>query len=213
MKIKKIAVLIGTAVLTMSLFTGCSGKENSNAQTEQAVTNNESTNNEGTNGEAAVEDGAIILQVTAIDGNTITGDLGTFAVRPRGERPEGAEMPEDGGRPEDGEMPEGESLEVSEMPEGERPEGGMPGGGFQATGESTTFVIEDTATITVQAMQESQPGSLEDIVVGSMLVVTMDENDVVTSVVVRNFTPNNGFNGGAPGENGTEPVLENTETE
>jgi hypothetical protein len=89
--------------------------------------------------------------------------------------PEGAQIPN---MPEGGEMPEGE-----EMPDF--------ASGFSG-GESTTIDLAD-AHISVEIDSGKASGSMEDIVTGSLLTITINEKGKATNVVVSSLS---GFNSG-----------------
>ncbi len=121
--------------------------------------------------------GAIVGQITAINGNQITLALGTLNGRPErpdGEAPNGQAEAGDGadatasatagdndasGRPQ---PPSGDSgLTGSEQPSGDGLGGGM---GFTTSGEEMTITITDSTVITLAAWRgmNGAPGSPED---------------------------------------------------
>ena len=239
MKWKKVMAMGCVVVMVTSAMTGCS----------TATTNTtESTE------EADQQEEAVTMQVTAVDGNTVTGDLGTLESQggapdgqngaPSGEAPSGQTPPEkpDGQAPSDekpdGEKPSGEAPSAeapsgekpsgeapngekssedgqqtppekpegdsSNAPAGEAPAGGTPGGStFTASGESTSFTVTDSTTITVEFLQGNQEGTIDDIAVGSVLEVTTDADGNALTIVVKNLNAGGGFGGSGEVTNGT----------
>lgn len=232
MKWKKVMAMGCAVVMVTSAMTGCS----------TATTNTtESTE------EADQQEEAVTMQVTAVNGNTVTGDLVTLESQggapngqngapsgeaPSGEKPSGDDQqtpPEkpDGQAPSgekpDGEKPSGEAPsgekpsgdgqqtppekpegDSSNAPAGEAPAGGTPGGStFAASGESTSFTVTDSTTITVEFLQGSQEGTIDDIAVGSVLEVTTDADGNALTVVVKNLNAGGGFGGSGEVTNGT----------
>lgn len=120
--------------------------------------------------------------------------------KPSGEAPSG-EKPSGDGQQTPPEKPEGDS---SNAPAGEAPAGGTPGGStFAASGESTSFTVTDSTTITVEFLQGSQEGTIDDIAVGSVLEVTTDADGNALTVVVKNLNAGGGFGGSGEVTNGT----------
>lgn len=205
------AVVLGTAGLT-----GCS-KTTDTTQTSEAEDRE-----------------TVTAQVTAVDGNTVTADLGEMASseapeKPDGEAPSG-EAPEkpDGEAPggEAPEKPDGESTdgETPEKPDGEAQSGGAPDGQgqapsmFTASGESITFTLTDDTQITVEQQDgETTDGTAADIKEGSVLELTLDADNNALTVVVKNAGgPGAGGNGG-PGQssdasNGTAATTIDSDT-
>lgn len=238
MKWKKVMAMGCVVVMVTSAMTGCS-----------TATTNTTENTE----EADQQEEAVIMQVTAVDGNTVTGDLGTLESQggapdgqngapsggapsgqtppeepdgqapsgeaPSGEKPSGDDQqtpPEkpDGQAPSgekpDGEKPSGETPSGQTPPEkpdgdnGSAPAGGAPGGStFTASGESTSFTVTDSTTITVEFLQGSQEGTIDDIAVGSVLEVTTDADGNALTIVVKNLNAGGGFGGSGEVTNGT----------
>lgn len=117
MKWKKVAVFGCVAMMTMYTVAGC-GNDAGTADAAQGVAVAETTET------AEAESGTVIVRVTAVEGDTVTGEIGTLNLQgaPDGEVPE--EKPE--GEASSGERPEGEAPS-KEKPDGEAPEG-VPSG-------------------------------------------------------------------------------------
>lgn len=135
--------------------------------------------------------------VTAVDGSQITvqtggrggmgggqpasGDMGEMPERPDGEMPE---MP-DGQQPASGEMPERPDGEAPEMPDGEQPASGempqRPDGEFEQ--EELTV---DLSGVTVQRQTDdgTESASAEEIAVGDMVQLEMNDSGEVTQVTI-----------------------------
>lgn len=217
-----------TALLITAMMTGCASKGNESVTTSQT---NESTATRTT--EAAQESSqntessdrgqeadAQYGSVTAIDGNKVTVDVGTLNTAAPGDMPNG-EAPS-GDKP-DGEAPSGDApsgdkpdgeAPSGEMPSGDKPDGdapsGMPGGNggfggstFTASGESLSFNVTDDTEITVEFLQGSSEGTLDDIAVGSVLEFELDADGNATKITVKNLNAGGGFGGSSEVTNGT----------
>ena len=128
---------------------------------------------------------------------------------PSGEAP-GGEAPggDDSGNGAPGEAPSGE------VPSGDAPGGQMPGGSsFEASGESITFTLTDDTAITLEYLQGSDEGTADDIAVGSVLEVVLDEDNQAVSVTVRNLNAGGGFGGSGEVTNGTSANTITKDTE
>jgi hypothetical protein len=81
----------------------------------------------------------------------------------------------------------------------------MPGGGstFEASGESVTFTLTDDTKVTLEYLQGSGEGTLDDIAVGAVIEVLADENGNALEVTVRNLNAGGGFGGSGEVTNGT----------
>lgn len=178
----------------------------------------------------------VTAQVTAVDGNTVTADLGEMASgeapeKPDGEAPSG-EAPEkpdseapSGGAPE---KPDGDSSDSQAPSDNGNGNGGVPNGApdgqgqapsmFTASGESITFTLTDDTQITVEQQDdETTDGTAADIKEGSVLELTLDADNNALTVVVKNAGgPGAGDNGG-PGQssdasNGTAATTIDSDT-
>ena len=92
----------------------------------------------------------------------------------------------------------------------------MPGGSsFEASGESITFTLTDDTAITLEYLQGSGEGTADDIAVGSVLEVVLDEDNQAVSVTVRNLNAGGGFGGSGEVTNGTSAntITEDTEVD
>ena len=110
----------------------------------------------------------------------------------------------------------GNGAPSGDAPSGDAPSGQMPGGSsFEASGESITFTLTDDTAITLEYLQGSGEGTADDITVGSVLEVVLDEDNQAVSVTVRNLNAGGGFGGSSEVTNGTSAntITEDTEVD
>ena len=227
MKWKKLVTLGCVVVMTVSSVTAC-GSNTTENQTVEATEQSEENQSD-----------SVIVQVTAVEGDQITADVGTLTTAsadasgngaPGGEAPSG-EAPggDDSGNGAPGEAPSGEAPggeapsgdnsgngAPGEAPSGDALGGQMPGGSsFEASGESITFTLTDDTAITLEYLQGSGEGNADDIAVGSVLEVVLDEDNQAVSVTVRNLNAGGGFGGSGEVTNGTSAntITEDTEVD
>ena len=246
MKWKKLVTLGCIVVMTVSSVTAC-GSNTTENQTVEATEQSEENQSD-----------SVIVQVTAVEGDQITADVGTLTTAsadasgngapggeapggddsgngapgeaPSGEAPGGdnsgngapGEAPSGdapGGEAPSGEAPGGDDSgngAPGEAPSGDAPGGQMPGGSsFEASGESITFTLTDDTAITLEYLQGSDEGNADDIAVGSVLEVVLDEDNQAVSVTVRNLNAGGGFGGSGEVTNGTSAntITEDTEVD
>ena len=256
MKWKKLVTLGCVVVMTVSSVTAC-GSNTTENQTVEATEQSEENQSD-----------SVIVQVTAVEGDQITADVGTLTTAsadasgngaPGGEAPSGeapggddsgngapgeapsgdapggdnsgngapGEVPSGdapGGEAPSGEAPGGDDsgngapgeAPSGEAPSGDAPGGQMPGGSsFEASGESITFTLTDDTAITLEYLQGSDEGNADDIAVGSVLEVVLDEDNQAVSVTVRNLNAGGGFGGSGEVTNGTSAntITEDTEVD
>ena len=244
MKWKKLVTLGCVVVMTVSSVTAC-GSNTTENQTVEATEQSEENQSD-----------SVIVQVTAVEGDQITADVGTLTTAsadasgngaPGGEAPSGeapggdnsgngapGEAPsgdapggDDSGNGAPGEAPSGEAPggeapsgdnsgngAPGEAPSGDAPGGQMPGGSsFEASGESITFTLTDDTAITLEYLQGSDEGTADDIAVGSVLEVVLDEDNQAVSVTVRNLNAGGGFGGSGEVTNGTSANTITKDTE
>ena len=237
--------------MTVSSVTAC-GSNTTENQTVEATEQSEENQSD-----------SVIVQVTAVEGDQITADVGTLTTAsadasgngaPGGEAPSGdAPGGDDSGNGAPGEAPSGEAPggeapsgdnsgngapgeapsgdapggeapsgdnsgngAPGEAPSGDAPGGQMPGGSsFEASGESITFSLTDDTAITLEYLQGSGEGNADDIAVGSVLEVVLDEDNQAVSVTVRNLNAGGGFGGSSEVTNGTSAntITEDTEVD
>lgn len=219
--------------MTVSSVTAC-GSNTTENQTVEATEQSEENQSD-----------SVIVQVTAVEGDQITADVGTLTTAsadasgngaPGGEAPggddsgngaPGGDAPSgdnSGNGAPGGDAPGGDNSgngapgeePSGEAPGGEVPGGQMPGGSsFEASGESITFTLTDDTAITLEYLQGSGEGTTDDIAVGSVLEVVLDEDNQAVSVTVRNLNAGGGFGGSSEVTNGTSAntITEDTEVD
>lgn len=232
--------------MTVSSVTAC-GSNTTENQTVEATEQSEENQSD-----------SVIVQVTAVEGDQITADVGTLTTASAdasgngapggdnsgngapgdassGEAPGGdnsgngalGEAPSGeapGGEAPSGEAPGGDDsgngalgdAPSGDAPGGDAPSGQMPGGSsFEASGESITFTLTDDTAITLEYLQGSDEGNADDIAVGSVLEVVLDEDNQAVSVTVRNLNAGGGFGGSGEVTNGTSAntITEDTEVD
>ena len=241
MKWKKLVTLGCVVVMTVSSVTAC-GSNTTENQTVEATEQSEESQSD-----------SMIVQVTAVDGDQITADVGTLTTAsadasgngapggddsesgaadqdnsgngapgdaPSGDAPSGdAPSGDNSGNGAPGEAPSGDNSgngAPGDAPSGDAPSGQMPGGSsFEASGESITFTLTDNTAITLEYLQGSGEGIADDIAVGSVLEVVLDEDNQAVSVTVRNLNAGGGFGGSSEVTNGTSAntITEDTEVD
>ncbi len=113
-----------------------------------------------------------------------------------------------------GDAPDQSGSGAPDKPDGEAGSapGGMGGSTFEASGSSMTFTVTDDTSISVEFLQGSSDGTIDDIAVGSVLAVTLNDDGTAASVVVKNMNAGSGFGGSGEVTNGTSAntISENT---
>ena len=210
MKWKKLVTLGCVVVMTVSSVTACGSNTTENQTVEATEQSEENQSN------------SVIVQVTTVDGDQITADVGTLTIAsadasgngaPGGDNSEsGASDQDNSGSGAPGEAPSGDAPNgdnsgngaPGEAPGGDAPGGPMQGSSsFEASGESITFTLTDDTAITLEYLQGSGEGTADDIAVGSVLEVVLDEDNQAVSVTVRNLNVGGGFGGSSEVTNGT----------
>ena len=115
------------------------------------------------------ENGGTIIQVTAIDGDTITGEIGEL----RPGKPDGApDHPDRDDRKQPGDGRRG-------------PDGGPRGGEFTATEGTMTFTVTDDTVIVTERVKDSEDTTAAELAVGDVLEVVADDNGQAVTVTVK----------------------------
>jgi hypothetical protein len=190
---KKLLVLGLSATLVTSTLTGCSSNsKNSNSNSTDSVESTEISEN-------ATNSKSVYAKVQSIDGNSITAIKGELTTEVGGNgTPPDIEKPDDNGSPSEGMQPSTDGNAQGNMPSG------APGGTkFEEGTDTITFTVTNDTTITVEFLQGSQDGTIDDIAVNSILELTLDENNNATSIVVKNLQSGSGFGGSSTVTNGT----------
>lgn len=215
MKTYKYFALICAAVVAAA-STGCSNNSANSGSTGSSVTSTNDTSH--TISEAGTEDvkqseSYKTVKVTAVDGNTITADEGDIVSGGAPGQPGDGSAPEKPGD-DSGGSGSGDGSGAPDKPDGEAGSapGGMGGSTFEASGSSMTFTVTDDTSISVEFLQGSSDGTIDDIAVGSVLAVTLNDDGTASSVVVKNMNAGSGFGGSGEVTNGTSAntISENT---
>ena len=212
MKWKKLVTLGCVVVMTVSSVTAC-GSNTTENQTVEATEQSEENQSD-----------SVIVQVTAVEGDQITADVGTLTTASADASGNGAPGGDNSGNGAPGDAPSGDAPggdnsgngAPGEATSGDAPGGQMPGGSsFEASGESITFTLTDDTAITLEYLQGSGEGTADDIAVGSVLEVVLDEDNQAVSVTVRNLNAGGGFGGSGEVTNGTSAntITEDTEVD
>lgn len=206
MKTYKYFALICAAVVAAA-STGCSNNSANSGSTGSSVTSTNDTSH--TISEAGTEDvkqseSYKTVKVTAVDGNTITADEGDIVSGGAPGQPGDGSAPEKPGD-DSGGSGSGDGSGAPDKPDGEAgsAHGGMGGSTFEASGSSMTFTVTDDTSISVEFLQGSSDGTIDDIAVGSVLAVTLNDDGTASSVVVKNMNAGSGFGGSGEVTNGT----------
>lgn len=241
MKTYKYFALICAAVVAAA-STGCSSNSGTSSDTGSSVVSSadasHQTSEAGT-GEVKSSEVYKTVKVTAVDGNSITADEGEIvsggAPGQPGDSGSTPEKPGDSGdnagTGDNSDKPEGEppakpdgedsgnapgdsgddNGNTPDKPDGEAP-GGMGGSTFESSGSSVTFAVTDDTKISVEFLQGSSDGTIDDIAVGSVLAVTLNGDETAASIVVKNMNAGSGFGGSGEVTNGTSAntITENT---
>ena len=139
-------------------------------------------------------DGATIIQITAIDGDTITGVIGELRPgKPEGDKPDGApegdkadgaSEPPAGGKPDGGQDHPGRD-DMKHPGDGKRGrDGGPRGGEFTATEGTLTFTLAEDTVIVVESVEGSENTTPAELAVGDVLEVVLDDNEQPVTVTV-----------------------------
>ncbi len=212
--LKRFFALFCALALALSLA-ACGSTETSQSSTGAETSSTASTSQTETESSQDYSGATVTGQITAMDGSTITLQLGELTeaegfgggdgAQPGGQG--GGEMP-DGEADGSGtapEMPDGEGGDMAdgsgtapEMPDGEG--GGMNGGGsgdMGGMGGSFTAgedILEVDLTDVTVTLSDGSEGSASDLAVDDILQITFDEDGAVSSVTVVALT--GGMTGG-----------------
>ena len=191
MKKRFLAVVMGL-VLTVSMITGCSGKDSSdssyNTASSDAASSSDdasSSNSDNSNSYASAE----VSEYTIYGKVKSVSDDGkiTYEVLSRDEN-----QPQ---KPHGSGAPDAKNGEKPQMPHGSGApdaKGGMPG--FKSTGETSTVTLGDNVTVQKAGMsQEKTDASVSDIKKGCIIEIALD-GDNVSKVLIREETGKNAKN-------------------
>lgn len=227
-------ISLACAAIVAISATGCSSSNGSTGSSESSTVSTADIGAEGSQTSEAPGSQQTqsykTVKVTAVDGNKITADEGEISTNSNGSAP-GGEAPDkpsgDGSAPDgeapdkpssDGSAPDGEAPDKpsgdGSAPDGEPPaKPGEGGSTFESSGSSIEFTVTDDTQINVEFLQGSSEGTIDDITIGSVLAVTLNEDGTAAAVLVKNMAARNGFGGSSEVTNGTSAntITENTE--
>ena len=194
------------AAIVAASATGCSGSTESPAASsmDSHATLETQTSDSA---EAVQSQSHKTVKVTSVDGNKITADEGEITAASMGPAPDGAAPDKpadsDNGSSSDGTPPE-MPADNGSAPDGEPPaRPGESGSAFESNGSSVEFTVTDDTEISLEFLQGSSAGSVDDITVGSVLAVTLNDDGTAASVLVKNMAAGGGFGGSSGVSNGT----------
>ncbi len=196
MNFKKIAPVLALLMST-SILGGC----------QSSSTNN---NKENTTVQVQVQEQVYTVQVESIEGQTITATQGELTQSGPPALPEGESMNNNTPPtlPEDQPTTDGNTPPA--LPEGDQGAGGIS---FGASGSSIHFSVDDSTQITIEMLQGTQEGTLDNIGVNDVLEVTLNENNIATSIIVKNLSNTGGFGGSHEVTQGTYANIIDTDSE
>lgn len=116
-------------------------------------------------------------------------------------------------KPADGENSDGNADNAGTPPEKPDGNGAAGGSSFTASGETITFTVSDSTKVTLEYLQGSGEGTLDDIAAGAVVDVELDGNNNAAAVTVRNLNAGGGFGGSSEVSNGTAAETITTDAE
>lgn len=197
MNFKKVAPILAL-VVTTSLLGGCTTDTTYEAQSTQEATTLQENK----------EEKVYVVKVQNITDHTITAVTGELTQDGPPALPNGETVTGDGPPA----LPDGETKAESTpsaLPDGEAMTNNTPpsdGGGmqsFSASQETITFTIDDTTEITIEMLQGTQEGTLDQIGVNDILEVALNDDHTAKSIIVKNLNAGGGFGGSSTVTQGT----------
>ena len=207
------------AAIVAASATGCSSSTESSGSPVASSMDSHATLETQTSdsAEAVQSQSHKTVKVTAVDGNKITADEGEITAASMGSAPDGA-APNKPADSDNGSSPDGTPPEMpadnGSAHDGEPPaRPGESGSAFESNGSSVEFTVTDDTEISLEFLQGSSAGSVDDITVGSVLAVTLNDDGTAASVLVKNMAAGGGFGGSSGVTNGTSAntITESTE--
>lgn len=185
MKKRFLAVVMGL-VITVSMITGCSGKNSSDSSSNTASSDAASSSNSDNSNSytsAEVSEYTIYGKVKSVsdDGKITYEVLSRDENQPQKPHGSGAPDAKNGEKPQ---KPHGSGAPDAK--------GGMPG--FKSTGETSTVTLGDNVIVQKAGMnQEKTDASVSDIKKGCIIEIALD-GDNVSKVLIREETGKNAKN-------------------
>lgn len=192
---KKNLVMAGCVMaLSFVMMTGCG---NNVADASKKVnTTVDGTQNQSDWKQLPKDDGSKMVQVTKVDGNTVTATVGEdmFGGKDpskggsdsRPERPDqdGSDKSDSDNKQAPPDMNSSDGKQTPPDKDGqppERPDGNMP---FKATDETLTFTITSDTKIMTGGREDSKEGTVEDIKENSILRVSVNDKNEAQTIMI-----------------------------
>lgn len=189
---KRFLAMVMGLVLTVSMITGCSGKDSSDSSSNTASSSEASSSDDASSSDSDNSNSSDSYTSAEVSEYTIYGKVKsvsddgkiTYEVLSRDEKQ--PQMPQGSGAPDakNGEKPQ--KPQGSGAPDAK---GGIPG--FKSTGETSTVTLGDNVTVQKAGMnQEKTDASVSDIKKGCIIEIALD-GDSVSKVLIREETGKN----------------------
>lgn len=189
---KRFLAMVMGLVLTVSMITGCSGKDSSDSSSNTASSSEASSSDDASSSDSDNSNSSDSYTSAEVSEYTIYGKVKsvsddgkiTYEVLSRDEKQ--PQMPQESG------APDAKNGEKPQMPQGSGApdaKGGIPG--FKSTGETSTVTLGDNVTVQKAGMnQEKTDASVSDIKKGCIIEIALD-GDSVSKVLIREETGKN----------------------
>ena len=189
---KRFLAMVMGLVLTVSMITGCSGKDSSDSSSNTASSSEASSSDDASSSDSDNSNSSDSYTSAEVSEYTIYGKVKsvsddgkiTYEVLSRDEKQ--LQMPQESG------APDAKNGEKPQMPQGSGApdaKGGIPG--FKSTGETSTVTLGDNVTVQKAGMnQEKTDASVSDIKKGCIIEIALD-GDSVSKVLIREETGKN----------------------
>lgn len=194
---KRFLAMVMGLVLTVSMITGCSGKDssdsssNTDSSSEVSSSDDASSSNSDSDNSNSSENytNAEVNEYTIYGKVKSVSDDGKITYEVLAKEENQPQMPQGSG------APDAKNGEKPQMPQGSGApdaKGGMPG--FKSTGETSTVTLGDNVTVQKAGMsQEKTDASVSDIKKGCIIEIALD-GDNVSKVLIREETGKNAKN-------------------
>lgn len=194
---KRFLAMVMGLVLTVSMITGCSGKDSSDSSSNTASSSEVSSSDDASSSNSDSDNSNSSENYTNAEVNEYTiygkvksvSDDGKITYEVLAKEENQPQMPQGSG------APDAKNGEKPQMPQGSGAldaKGGMPG--FKSTGETSTVTLGDNVTVQKAGMsQEKTDASVSDIKKGCIIEIALD-GDNVSKVLIREETGKNAKN-------------------
>lgn len=189
---KRFLAMVMGLVLTVSMITGCSGKDSSDSSSNTASSSEASSSDDASSSDSDNSNSSDSYTSAEVSEYTIYGKVKsvsddgkiTYEVLSRDEKQ--PQMPQGSG------APDAKNGEKPQKPQGSGAldaKGGIPG--FKSTGETSTVTLGDNVTVQKAGMnQKKTDASVSDIKKGCIIEIALD-GDSVSKVLIREETGKN----------------------